>query len=394
MAGKPTWLKDKGVYQVGGFKASYNPSGNVYWNPSSNEVFYQNSAGTTLPIGNNEGEKQQWRQAFSSVQGQDPGTTDTGQTYQGNKLMQSPQGTYYYQQGGKNYALNSDQLKGLNLPNIAGYDQSGNPYYSTPTESSKNTPQTNALADLQKTDPGTYGLINNLQKFYGKQGQQLADPRQQNALNSYYQGQAQNLSKGLDPTTLNQIQQDSRAAQVARGNEYGPSQAVQEALTTGQAGINLRSQEAQNLNSYLGGQTQSGQSYLNSGTTPIAMGSRQLSDIINQYQGSNQQTPFQSTYNPQNNFSYYNPNSGSQFAQGANNWYSNANYAYLGAGQLGGQGGNVGSSLGSAGAGALSGGLSGAAAGSVIPGVGTLIGGGIGALAGGLGGYASGGGFR
>src|SRR5258708_34684363 len=110
------------------------------------------------------------------------------------------------------------------------------------------------------------------------------------------------------------------------------------------------------------------------------MGSRQLSDIINQYQGSNQNVPFQSTYNPQNNFSYYNPNSGNQFAQGANNWYNSANYQYLGANSAGGQGGNVGSALGSAGAGALSG----ATAGSALGPWGTLGGAVVGGLAGGL----------
>ncbi len=285
-------------------------------------------------------------------------------------IQQDPRtGTTFYSQGGKNYALNAQQMGDAGIPSVAGYDSQGNPYYAQPQttaqKAAEDTPEAAALKQLGKTDPATLANVNKLQTYYG--------------------GQANAINKGLDPVTTNQIQQDSRAAQIARGNALGPAQAVQEALTTGQAGINLRSQEAQGL-----------QGYLNSGTTPAAMGSRQLSDILNQYQSSNTQTPFQSTYNPQNTYTYYNPNSPQQFAQGANNWYNSANQQYLGAGYLGGQGGGN-SALSSgiqAGTGALTGALSGAAMGSAVPGVGTLLGAIGGGLAGGLGGYGAGGGFR
>src|SRR5260221_170153 len=125
----PVWDPRQGVYSVK--TGPQVPGGKVYYNPQSGQTFYVDSGGQPQSMANAPANEQSyWNKAFAPIQGQAPGTTDTGQQFQGNKLMQSPQGTYYYQQGGRNYALNADQLKGLNLPNIAGYDQAGNPYYS------------------------------------------------------------------------------------------------------------------------------------------------------------------------------------------------------------------------------------------------------------------------
>src|SRR6266704_519111 len=192
-APKPVWDSKQGVYAVQGGPNSNNPSGKTYFNPQSGQTFFQNAGGTSIPVDPAQGGY--WNRIFSPVQGQAPRTTPTGQQFQGQNIMQSPQGTYYYQLGGKNYALNADQLKGMNLPQIAGYDQAGNPYYSTPTAESQNTPETNALADLAKTDPKTRSMIDQLSSYYNNTGKALQ-------------------SGGTMATP--QIQQAARAAQLAR----------------------------------------------------------------------------------------------------------------------------------------------------------------------------------
>jgi hypothetical protein len=358
----PVWDPRRGVYVLQGVdrsgqKAGENPSGNEYYDPNTGTVSYLNA--------NNEQKQPSaqsyWSSVFAPVKGEAPGSTDLGQKNVGGQnvdLLQTPQGTYYYQSGGKNYALSTQQQQDLQLPQVAGYDQAGNAYYSPYDAKTMGpnapTAEANALQQIKKNDPNTYNAIQNL--------------------SGYYKGQQNVLNGQLDPTSTTELQQAARAAQVARGNPYGTAQASQEAMTTGQYGQQLRSATAQNM-----------QGYLNSGTTPQAMGSRELGDIINQSQAANVGTPFQSTYSPQNTYTYLNPSAGQQFAQGADNWYNGMNQQY-------GMGGQGGLSPGmSAGAGALSGAASGAAAGTAIyPGIGTIIGGIGGAVIGGAGGYMSG----
>lgn len=340
----PAWNAQQGAYTVA---SPHTPGGKVYFNPTSGQTYYIGSNGQPQAAGNDAA----WNNVFAGVKSQAPGSTDLGTKNvngQNVDLLQSPQGAYYYQQGGKNYALNTQQQQDLQLPQVAGYDQAGNAYYSPYDASTMGpnapTAEANALKEIQKNDPKTYNAIQNLSGYYGQMGDALK-------------------SGGTIATP--QIQQAARAAQVARGNYLGTAQASQEAMSTGLEG----QQEAQNLGSYL-----------NSGTTPQSMGSRQLSDDINQFSAANQGTPFQSTYSPQNTYTYLNPNAGAQFAQGANNYLNSANQQY----GMSSPGLSPGAS---AGAGALSGAASGAMAGSTFGPYGTVIGGLGGAVVGGLGGY-------
>src|SRR5260221_1550156 len=95
-AGKPApvWDPRQGVYSV---KASTTPGGKVYYNPQSGQTFYVDASGQPQTMANAPAKEQSfWNRQFASIQNQAPGSTDTGQQFQGNKLMQSPQGTYYY----------------------------------------------------------------------------------------------------------------------------------------------------------------------------------------------------------------------------------------------------------------------------------------------------------
>jgi hypothetical protein len=69
------------------------------------------------------------------------------------------------------------------------------------------------------------------------------------------------LGSQLDPVTARQVEQQTRLGQVARGNVYGTPQMVEEAMTTGQAGLALQQQRQQQLGTALGAQ----QSYLGAG---------------------------------------------------------------------------------------------------------------------------------
>jgi hypothetical protein len=235
----------------------------------------------------------------------------------------------------------------------------------------------------------------------------------------------------LDPTTVREIEQQTRAGQAARGNVYGTPQLVQEAMQRGTAGEARAQQRLQNLSGALGQQ----QSYLGSGTglgdiantlygqgyQRYLQGYQQQLNQFNAQQGARQQaqtnalnylgsgqTPYQAgssylnmaqqnaanaaqggvQYNPaslgQNYLSNQQQQYGLDVGSQAQNYYNSlANYGYGG----GGAGKNPGAS---ALAGAATGALSGAAAGTTIsPGIGTVVGGIGGAVLGGAGGYFS-----
>jgi hypothetical protein len=158
---------------------------------------------------------------------------------------------------------------------------------AAPTPASTVQPETTALAQQAQIDPTSEALRNQLAASYAAplsrattpsaadyqsyltQFQQL-DPEEYaqrqglaTSMDSYLkQAQAQNaLGSQLDPVTARQVEQQTRLGQAARGNVYGTPQMVEEAMTTGQAGLALQQQRMQNLQGALGQQ----QSYLGAG---------------------------------------------------------------------------------------------------------------------------------
>jgi hypothetical protein len=264
------------------------------------------------------------------------------------------------------------------------------------------------------------------------------------------QAQAQAaLGSQLDPGTIREVEQGTRAAQIARGNVYGTPQLVAETMARGSAGEQRLQQRQQMLQSALGQQ----QSYLGSG---LGLGdvanalynqgySRYLQGYGTQanaalqgygaqlqgwqaqqnarlqsqgaalgYLGSGQ-TPYQAgasylnmaqqnaaaaaqggpQYNPASLGQQYTgagapsfPQYGLDMSQLAGNWYNNINQANLQAYGLQQAYGQKGGSAMGAATGALGGAASGALAGSAAGPMGTVIGGLGGALAGGLSGYS------
>lgn len=82
-------------------------------------------------------------------------------------------------------------------------------------------------------------------------------------MSDYLKGAQQQaaLGAGLDPQTIREITQQTRAGQMARGNVYGTPQLVQEAMERGTAGEARRQQRQAALSGALGQQ----QSYLGAG---------------------------------------------------------------------------------------------------------------------------------
>ena len=220
------------------------------------------------------------------------------------------------------------------------------------------------------------------------------------------------LGSQLDPVTARQVEQQTRLGQAARGNVYGTPQMVEEAMTTGQAGLTLQQQRQAQLGTALGAQ----QSYLGSGLglgdTAIALYNQQQQNLraaqggALSYLGSGQ-TPYQvgsnyvnqanmnaaqaaqggPVYNPASLGSSYGaaqiPQYGLDIGQQSQNWY-NSLQAYSG-----GQGGSTPNKGAQAAAGALGGAASGAMTGAAAGPYGALIGAGVGAVAGGVKGYYS-----
>jgi hypothetical protein len=313
------------------------------------------------------------------------------------------------------------------------------PTYST------TPPETTALQQMAQIDPASEALRQGLSQSYLTPLTQAAQPSAQQ-FQSYLdlykqidpQGYAQRVSLAggvdqfvqqmqqqaalgpqLDPGTIREVEQGTRAGQIARGNVYGTPQLVAETMARGTAGEQRLLQRQQSLAGALGMQ----QGYLGAG---LGLGDVALS-LYNQqqnqlrasqgaslgYLGSGQ-TPYQAgagylntaeqraamaaqggpTYNPSSLGQQYTgagapsfPQYGLDMSQLAGNWYNNINQANLqayGLGQAYGQKG--GSGMGAA-TGALGGAASGALAGSALGPWGTVIGGLGGALAGGLSGY-------
>jgi hypothetical protein len=308
---------------------------------------------------------------------------------------------------------------------------------AAPNPAAANQPETNALAQMGQIDPASETLrqavansyLTPLQqaqtpsaadyKTYLDQFKQL-DPEEYaqrqglaTSMDSYLkQAQAQAaLGSQLDPVTARQVEQQTRAGQAARGNVYGTPQMVEEAMTTGQAGLALQQQRQAQLGTALGAQ----QSYLGSGLglgdTAMSLYQQNRANLQNaqggalNYLGSGQ-TPYQAgaSYLNQANQNaaaaaqggpVYNPSAlgassqaaqipqyGLDIGQQAQNWY-NSFSAY------GGSAAPAKNKTVSAATGALSGAASGALAGSAAGPYGTLIGAGVGAVAGGVGGYYS-----
>jgi hypothetical protein len=113
-----------------------------------------------------------------------------------------------------------------------------------------------ALQQYAKLDPAGYAQMGQLG---GAMGSYLTNAQQQAALGT-----------SLDPQTIRELEQSTRAGQVARGNVYGTPQLVQEAMTRGQAGMQIQQQRQ----AALGQAGQAMQGYLTSGATPGAVGNQ------------------------------------------------------------------------------------------------------------------------
>jgi hypothetical protein len=216
------------------------------------------------------------------------------------------------------------------------------------------------------------------------------------------------LGTQLDPETQRQLEQQTRIAQGARGNVYGTPQLVQEAMTTGQAGLALQQQRQQALQGYLTSGASPGDlamnlynqqqaqlrasqgaalGYLSSGQTPYQAGASYLNTAEQRAAAAAQGG---AAYTPQGPSPYYTGTGASSFpqygidtSQTAANWYNLMN-AYNQP-----QGGSSGSKGGNVAAGALGGAASGAMTGMAAGPYGALIGGAVGAIGGAAKGYFS-----
>jgi hypothetical protein len=260
-------------------------------------------------------------------------------------------------------------------------------------------PEQAALAQMAQIDPQTEALRQQLAGSYltplAQAGAPTAD-QFQSYLNLYggidptglagRQALGQQLTSAvqlgsqLDPATQRQVEQATRLAQSARGNVYGTPQLTEEAMTTGEAGLQLQQQRQQALQSYLGsGQTtgdvalnlynqaqnqlraQQGASlgYLTSGATPYQTGSSYLQlaqqNAANAAQGGPQYNPSslgQSYSGTSQQFPQYGLDIGAQ----SQNLMGAMNYGQSMQGQQGNQTGSLISGLGSA-VGSIVGGL-------------------------------------
>ena len=244
-----------------------------------------------------------------------------------------------------------------------------------------------------------------LQSYLDMYGQ--LDPQSYATMQALGQQVGGNLALGstLDPSTQREVEQATRAAQGARGNVYGTPQMVAEAMTRGQAGLQLQQQRQQAAQSYLAsgltpastalnlyqqnlanlrGAQQGAQSYLGSGQTPYQAGAGYLANAQQAGAAASQGFSVGQPAGLAPSYSYLNPAYGQQTSQTALGYYNQMANLYGTQLAYGGQkSGGLGSALG----GAVSGAASGAALGSIIPGVGTVIGGVAGGLLGGVGGY-------
>src|SRR4029077_2091504 len=197
------------------------------------------------------------------------------------------------------------------------------------------------------------------------------------------------LGSQLDPGTIREVEQGTRAAQIARGNVYGTPQLVAETMARGSAGEQRLLQRQQMLQSALGQQQSylgsglglgdvantlynqgynrflqgqgAGLGYLGSGQTPYQAGASYLNTAEQRAAAAAQGGP---QYNPASLGQQYTgagvpsfPQYGLDISQLSGNWYNNINQANLqayGLGQAYGQKSGGGSAMG-AGIGALGG---------------------------------------
>jgi hypothetical protein len=280
-------------------------------------------------------------------------------------------------------------------------------------------PESVALQQMAEIDPASEALRQQLAKSYAEPLSQAQGPPSAGTLQSYL-----DLYKQLDPTSLaatqqlgahlqaqealgpyldpqaqREVAQGTRAAQGARGNVYGTSQMVEEAMARGQAGMATQRQRQQDLQSYLSAglspattavnlyqqnlanlrAAQSGaQSYLGSGVTPYQAGAGYLGAAQQAGAAASQGGPQYQPAALSSPYSYMSPTYGQNMGAQANQWYNSllSNYGMQAA-----QGGGARSRL----MGAAGGALGGAVAGSALGPWGTLGG----AVVGGLGGALS-----
>jgi len=262
------------------------------------------------------------------------------------------------------------------------------------------------LTPLAQAAAPTAGQFQGLLKTYGQVDPTGAAARTQ--LGSDLAAQ-ERLGTQLDPATQRQLEQQTRIAQGARGNVYGTPQLVEEAMTTGQAGMALQQQRQQALQGYLtsGASTgdlamnlynqqqanlrasqQAALGYLGSGQTPYQAGASYLNTAEQRAAAAAQGG---AAYNPQGPSGYYTGQGASSFpqygldtSQTAANWYNLMNAYNQPQGGASGQ-----NKAGSAAAGALGGAASGAMTGMAAGPYGALIGGAVGAVGGAAKGYFS-----
>ena len=400
------------------------------------------------------GSVQSWGDGSTQGWGGNGSTGGGGNMATTTTATQLPQGasvpswqTWYGQNVGKTILVNgqlrtigqdigADDVLSAYRNNTIGWGQTPGPQSSTQTVGGAGQlqPEQVALQQMAQTDPATEALRQQLSQSYATSLGQAQTPTA-SQFQSYL-----NLAKQVDPTTAaarqqlgtdlaaqeaqgtaldpatqRQIEQQTRIAQIARGNVYGTPQLVQEAMTTGQAGLALQQQRQQALQSYLtSGATpgdvamnlynqqqnqlranqSSALSYLGSGSTPYQAGSSYV-QLANQNAANAAQGGPSYNTGAQSPSQYYTgggassfPQYGTDMSQLAGNWYNNMNAANLQAYGLSGagQGTNKGASAAS---GALQGAASGALTGAATGPWGALIGAGVGAVAGGAKGYFS-----
>tara|TARA_Y100001937_G_scaffold52927_1_gene73113 strand:- start:629 stop:1495 length:867 start_codon:yes stop_codon:yes gene_type:complete len=191
----------------------------------------------------------------------------------------------------------------------------------------------------------------NLQQKYGTdfvmqrlKELELSDPQFRKVRDSLGKAALEDVELGykLAPGMRDEVQQASRAAQMARGNYSGAAPAAEEAFEVGNAAFRLRQQRLANAASYL------------SGTTPVA----QFGQIAGAQQGA---APFQ----PMGIRSGIglDPNAGARSLGLAQGVYNNQFQDYM---NQQGQGADMFGSVAGLGLGALTGGLLGAASGKTF----------------------------
>ena len=354
--------------------------------------------------------------------------TDSGQGYtilrnqSGRQVAQDSAGNYFDIDAQGNHIPLSDSAA-----QAAGF-QSANPEVSAQKQMAQIDPQSEALrSQLAQSyqDPNTAANPTAAQYQSYLNTFQQVDPEEYaqrqglaTSMDSYLkQMQDQNaLGSQLDPVTAHQVEQQTRAGQAARGNVYGTPQMVEEAMTTGQAGLALQQQRQAALSSALGQQ----QSYLGSGLglgdTAMSLYQQGLSNKSNAQQNilsylSSGQTPYQagSAYLNQAQGNAANAAQGGPVYQPASlgagnlgtaqqapqygldvgaqsqNYFNSLNNAYGG-----GAAGNTKNRSAAAASGAMSGAISGGTAGAAMGGPYAPLTGALGAVAGGAIGGAGG----